>query len=135
MPMLLLYVILALVTMGFVVPCVLDIATTPQRYFDLPSKRTWLVVTVAFWAFGAAAWLIAGRLEVRERRRWNDEVDRWLVSRVYPSGRRPSGVGKGTRFPFGRARRARQAPPTAPARFLAPDDNPEFLLELDHRIE
>src|SRR5215471_1362718 len=99
MPMLLLYVILALVTMGFVVPCVLDIATTPQRHFDLPSKRTWLVVAVAFWAFGAAAWLIAGRLDVRERRRWDDEVDMWMGSHTYPPGHRPTGASKGARFP------------------------------------
>ena len=73
----------------------LDIATTPQRLFDLPTKRMWLVVIVAFWVFGAAAWLMAGRGEVRARRRWE----------------------------------------ATSACCVAPDDNPEFLLELEHRIK
>ena len=41
--MLLPCVIIALVTIGFVGPCVLDIAATPRQYFDLPTKRMWLV--------------------------------------------------------------------------------------------
>jgi hypothetical protein len=126
--MLLLCVILALVTIGFVVPCVLDIATTPGRYFDLPSKQTWLVVAIGFWAFGAAAWLIAGRVEVQQRRRWDYQIDRWMAANSYPPGH-PAGLSGG--YPAaGQGHRAM----AARTRFVAPDDNPEFLVELDYRI-
>ena len=51
--MLLLGVVFALLTVGLVVPCVIDIATTPKHHFDLPTKQNWLIVVIAFWIFGA----------------------------------------------------------------------------------
>lgn len=132
MSMLLLCVVIVLVTVGFVGPCVLDIAITPQRYFGLPSKRMWLVVAVLFWAFGAAAWLIAGRGEVRARCIRNAKIDRWLAGQAQAPARPGDGIGAG--YPVRPARRARRAMVT-PVRFVAPDDNPEFLLELNHRIQ
>src|SRR6266851_961015 len=77
--MLLLCVIFALITLGFVVPCVIDIATTPRHHFGLPTKETWLVVAIAFWAFGAAAWLLAGRRDVRVQRLWFDATGQWAA--------------------------------------------------------
>ena len=65
--MLLLCAIFALLTVGFVVPCVVDIAMTPGGHFDVPSKQTWLIVATAFWVFGAATWLLIGRRDVRMR--------------------------------------------------------------------
>jgi hypothetical protein len=123
--MLLLSVIIALVTVGFVVPCIIDIATTPRYYFDLPSKQTWLVVVVAFWLFGAMVWLFAGRREVRAQWAW-DELAAGQGGRLRAPSYRPS-YGHGSRW------RGRQAM-MVPVRFIAPDDNPEFLLELEHRI-
>jgi len=126
--MLLLSVIFALITLGFVVPCVIDIATTPRYHFVLPSKETWLVLAIAFWAFGAAAWLLVGRRDVRSQRLWFDATGH------RPFGSEPAvGDAGGPRTRLGGTRRVRQAA-VAPARFVAPDDNPDFLLELEHRI-
>jgi hypothetical protein len=121
--MLLLSVIIALVTVGFVVPCIIDLATTPRDYFDLPSKQTWLVVVVAFWLFGAVAWLLVGRRDVRAQWAWDQMT---ADPRMHAYGHRP-GYGSSS------VRRGRQAMMVG-VRFVAPDDNPEFLLELEHRI-
>jgi hypothetical protein len=129
--MLLLGVAFGLLTVGLVVPCVIDIATTPRHHFDLPTKQNWLVVVIAFWVFGAAAWLLLGRREVRMRRLWDDVTGSWVPAReahhAHPS--RPDRAD----YPFGHSRRGRQAE-MARVRFVAPDDNMEFLLELDRRI-
>lgn len=129
--MLLLGVAFALLTVGLVVPCLIDIATTPRHRFDLPTKQNWLIVVTAFWVFGAAAWLLLGRREVRTHRLWDDVTGGWVpareADRVHPSrAGRPD-------HQFGHARRGRQAA-MARVRFVAPDDNPEFLFELDRRI-
>jgi hypothetical protein len=129
--MLVLGVAFALLTVGLVVPCVIDIATTPQQHFDLPTRKNWLIVVIAFWVFGAAAWLLLGRREVRMHRLWDDVTGSWVpareADRVHPS------VASRPDYPFGPARRGRQAEMAA-VRFVAPDDNEEFLLELDRRI-
>lgn len=130
--MLILCVIFVLLTVGFVVPCAIDVAMTPRRYFDLPSKQTWLIVVVAFWAFGAAVWLLVGRREAQMRRLWDDMTASWMLGQERPQ-RRAAGWASGNDYPFGHQRRGRQAA-TAQARFVAPDDNPEFLLELDRKI-
>jgi len=129
--MLLLCVIFALLTVGLVVPCVIDIAMTPRHHFDLPSKQIWLIVAIAFWVFGAAAWLLVGRRDVRMHQLWDDVTGNWVPA----SGQRshPAGRGAAADYPFASARRGRQAA-MARMRFIAPDDNPEFLLELDRRI-
>jgi uncharacterized membrane protein len=129
--MLLLGVAFALLTVGLVVPCVIDIATTPRHLFDLPTKQNWLIVVIGFWVFGAAAWLILGRREVRTRRLWDDVTGSWVPAyesdRLHPSRSVMGDLG------FGHSRRSRQAA-MAHVRFVAPDDNPEFLLELDRKI-
>jgi hypothetical protein len=129
--MLLLGVVFALLTLGLVVPCLIDIATTPRHLFDLPTKQSWLIVVIGFWVFGAAAWLLIGRRDVRMHRLWDDVTGGWGpprdADRVHPSrAGRPD-------YRFGQPRRGRQAA-MAPVRFVAPDDNPEFLLELDRVI-
>jgi hypothetical protein len=132
--MLLLSVAFALITIGFVAPCLLDVARTPQHDFDLPAKTTWLLVIVAFWAFGATAWLLIGRRDLRARRMW-DEVagsqppgQQWALRR-HPAGRAPDGTG----FQITDAVAGRRSAAPA-ARFVAPDDNQDFLVELDRRI-
>jgi hypothetical protein len=129
--MLLLGVVFALLTVGLVVPCVIDIAMTPQHHFDLPSKQSWLIVVIGFWAFGAAAWLLLGRRDVRMHRLWDDVTGSWVPARGLRD-RHPANRGRAD-YPFGSARRGRQAA-MASVRFIAPDDNPEFLLELDRQI-
>ena len=117
-------VIFALITVGLVIPCVIDIAMTPDYYFDLPTKQTWLIVGVVFWVFGAAAWLLVGRREVRMRRLWDDVTGSWVQApHHHPSARSREN------YPFGRPRQAALA-----MRFVAPDDNQDFLMELDRRI-
>ena len=125
--MLLLCVTFALLTVGLVLPCALDVAMTPEHLFDVPSKRMWLAVVTVFWAFGATVWLLVGRRDVQMRRHWDDMTGSWMAE----SGRQqrhPAGRGAAGDYPFGSARRGRQAA-MAPARFVAPDKqhraNPE----------
>ena len=130
--MLLLCAVFALLTVGFVVPCVVDIAMTPRSHFDVPTKQTWLIVAAAFWVFGAATWLLIGRRDVRMRAAcdevsdglmFDDEGGLWSSPRRATGLRDRSGLRRGERYQT-----------AAPARFVAPDDNPAFLLELDRRI-
>jgi hypothetical protein len=130
--MLILCAVFALLTVGFVVPCVIDIAMTPSDHFDLPSKHTWLIVGTAFWAFGAAAWLLVGRRDVRMRAVCGEVTGDWMFgpqSSLWSSPRRGPGLG----YPSGIGRPEQQTA-VASARFVAPDDNPDFLLELDRQI-
>jgi hypothetical protein len=120
--------LIILVTVGFVLPCMLDITMTPDSQFTAFGKGTWLLIAGAFWVFGAAAWLVAGRPRRLMLHRSNP----------YPAGgygpeesmhRHPAAQAAGgfgeSAGPFG----------FAPApRPLGPDDDPEFLLELDRRI-
>ena len=130
--MLLLCVAFALITVGFVLPCILDIAMTPDYLFDVPSKRMWLVVTGGFWVFGAVVWLLVGRRDVQLRRHWNDMTGSWAASAGRLPGHRAGRLADAD-YPFASARRGRQAA-MATASFVAPDDNPDFLAELDRRI-
>jgi hypothetical protein len=130
--MLLLCAIFALLTVGFVIPCVIDIAMTPGNHFYVPSKQTWLIVAVAFSVFGAAAWLLVGRRDVRMRAACDDVSDGLMFGDdggLWSSPSRRTGL----RDRSGIRRRERHQTTTAP-RFVAPDDNPGFLLELDRRI-
>jgi hypothetical protein len=124
-------VLFALFTVGLVVPCVIDVATSPPWAIRILSKRTWLAITIAFWVFGCAAWLIAGRPRRMPLR----------------SSRAVAGLGMGPaeafrRHPAGRAMgmdldvEPRHGAPRGarPMRWLGPDDDPEFLMELERRI-
>jgi len=135
--MLVLGALFALVTIGFVVPCAIDIAMTPSRLFDIPTKQTWLIVAVGFWAFGAAAWLIFGRREIRMRAVCDELAQSWGSQAA--SGRQGPGLWSQSTHPAGlshRTSRRRKPRPTATlsTRFVAPDDNSDFLLELDRII-
>jgi hypothetical protein len=135
--MLVLVALFALVTIGFVIPCVIDVATTPNRLFDIPTKQTWLIVAVGFWAFGAAAWLIFGRREIRMRAACDELSQSWGTQGT--SGRNGPGLWSAPNHPAGLSyhpgqRRRPRPTATIPTRFVAPDDNPEFLLELDRII-
>lgn len=130
--MLLLCAVFALLTVGFVVPCVIDIAMTPGSHFDVPSKQSWLIVATAFWVFGAAIWLLIGRRDVRMRAAC-DEVSDGLMfgdgGGLWSSPNRRTGLRDRSSL-----RRHERYQMTAAYRFIAPDDNPDFLLELDRRI-
>jgi len=130
--MLLLCAFFALLTVGFVIPCVIDIAMTPSNHFSVPSKQTWLIVAAAFSVFGAATWLFIGRRDVRMRAACDDLSDGLMFADdggLWSSPSRRTGL----RDRPGLLRRERYQT-TAPPRFVAPDDNTAFLLELDRRI-
>ena len=121
--------LIILVTVGFVLPCMLDITMTPESEFTTLSKGTWLMIAGAFWVFGATAWLAVGRPR------------RLLMlhrSNPYPAG----GFGPAEalyRHPAARAAGGYPEPVGSVGfmtgrRPLGPDDDPEFLLELDRRI-
>jgi hypothetical protein len=105
---------------------------TPSDDFDLPSKQTWLIVATAFWAFGAAAWLIVGRRDVRMRAVCNEVTGGSVFgpqASIWSSPRRGSRLGDLA----GAGKREQQAAMEL-TEFVAPDDNPAFLLELDRWI-
>jgi Phospholipase_D-nuclease N-terminal len=131
--MLLFYVLFALITIGFVVPCIIDIAMTPRHDFEQPTKHMWLLVVVAFWAFGAVVWLLVGRRDVRMRQMWNDVTSSRAFAQQEALRRHPAGRTADDGYQFADAVLQRQAA-APPVRYLAPDDNPHFLLELDRRI-
>ncbi len=131
--MLLLCAVFALLTVGFVIPCVIDIAMTPGNHFHVPSKQTWLIVAVAFSAFGAATWLLIGRRDVRMRAACDEVSDGLIFSDAGGLWSSPS-RRTGLRDRSGIRRSERYQTTAAPFRFVAPDDNPDFLLELDRRI-
>ena len=119
--------LIVLFSVGFVLPCMLDITTTADTEFMTFGKGTWLLIVGAFWVFGAAAWLIVGRPQRPA-----------LFSRPRPHGsfgpteaflRHPAAQGTaGYAEPFSSlASMAARQP-------LGPDDDPDFLLELERRI-
>ena len=63
--MLLVGVLFGLVTVGFVVPCLIDVAVTPACDLRSLTKSAWVLIIVFFSAFGAAAWVAAGRPDRR----------------------------------------------------------------------
>jgi hypothetical protein len=120
--------LIILASVGFVLPCMLDITMTPDSEFTTLSKGTWLIIAGAFWVFGAIAWLVAGRPRRLGLHR----------SSPYP----PGGFDRAEslyRHPAARAAGGYAEPAGAVGfiverRPLGPDDDPEFLLELDRRI-
>ncbi len=126
--MLLACAVFALLTVGFVAPCVIDIAMTPNDHFGIPAKKTWLIVAVAFWVFGSATWLLVGRREVRLRAACAEVSDGLLGPDEFGLSR-PRNRAMGLRD---RSRVSQTA--MTPTPFVAPDDNPDFLLELDRKI-
>ena len=69
--MLLACLILTLFTVGIVVPCVIDVATSPPWAIRTLSRRAWLVITILGSLPGCVAWLLAGRphrIPLRPRR-------------------------------------------------------------------
>ncbi len=121
--------LIILATVGFVLPCMLDITMTPDSEFSTLTKGTWLMIAGAFWIFGATAWLVVGR-------------PRRLLSLHRSSPYPPGGFDKAEslyRHPAARTAGGYAEPAGAVGfmtgrRPLGPDDDPEFLLELNRRI-
>ena len=131
--MLLLGVLFAVITVGFVVPCLIDAARTPPQVFGRLSKEAWLVIIGGLWALGAAAWLLAGR-----PRRWRPTM---LPPRPAYRQRGHGRYQARHRHPAWRPAQpeypAFDIPADVPIQGLrphGPDDDPEFLMELERRI-
>lgn len=127
----------ALFTVGLVVPCLIDIATTPPWLVRRFSRRTWLVVTATLSVAGVAAWLIAGRPRAMHRL-----PDAWPARPSRPGMAMYGPADALHRHPAGRApgaisgdRYAEHSGNTGVGRRpLGPDDDEDFLTELARRI-
>jgi Phospholipase_D-nuclease N-terminal len=127
--MLLVAVLFALITVGLVGPCLIDVAITPEHEVRRLKKRTWVLLLVFFNILGAIAWLAAGR----PRGYWRTQQPRHLAA---TAGMSPAEALR--RHPAGRAMGPDLNDFADPAAMMAgpigPDDDPEFLQELDRRI-
>ncbi|WP_067490874.1 PLD nuclease N-terminal domain-containing protein [Actinomadura hibisca] len=102
------YVLLALVLVGVWLFCLFDILATDERDVRYLPKVGWLLVTLLFMLAGAVLWLLLGRPRAADRTASFGRAD----DRVEETGP--------------------QAPrPPAPK---GPDDDPDFLRDLDRRI-
>ena len=131
--MLLVGVLFGLVTVGFVVPCLIDVAVTPGYDVRSLTKPAWAAIIVFFSVFGATAWLVAGRPDRRSRVEFprnlldgptfsqQDALRRHPAGRAMDPGIEASGRGAAA------ATEAAQQP-------TGPDDDEEFLQELTRRI-
>ena len=132
--MLLVGVLFGLVTVGFVVPCLVDVAVTPAAEVRSLAKPAWVVAIVFGSVFGAVAWLTAGRPD----RRWRTPLPPHLEGapsfgpqdalRRHPAGR---AMDPGVEAWLGPAAMQAGEAGYGP---VGPDDDPEFLQELARRI-
>lgn len=129
--MLVIGMVFALLTIGFVVPCLIDAVRTPQFAIRSLSKRTWVLLILLLSVIGAAAWLIAGR----PAGSWQAPMThRHLaglqgIRRQEAFRRHPAGRGDELGFDF--LAGYEEQPSRRP---LGPDDDLDFLRELDRRI-
>jgi Phospholipase_D-nuclease N-terminal len=130
--MLVIGLLFALFTVGFVVPCLVDVARTPDFAVRSLTKRTWLIVIILLSVVGCVAWLLAGR-----------PTGRWQAPLMY----RPLAGSRGRRQQEAFRRHpawrdpeldldaaSGRAAPAGNLRPIGPDDDPGFLLELAQRI-
>jgi hypothetical protein len=117
--------------------CLTDAAVTPADEFPGWRKRTWLIVIAVTFIAGAIAWLIA-------RRNWRGSLwppataqltidDFGNANVIWYSPWMPENADGSavSRHPAGRSIRAQLSGWVAPK---GPDDDPEFLRQLDERI-
>jgi hypothetical protein len=128
-------VLLVLFVAGVWVYCLIDVIMTPQTELRSLTTMSWAVLVTVLPVAGAVAWLLTGR---RARGRRAPMVPRHLAgtSRIGPQEairRHPSGRATEP----GAASRP-QGQPVCPAAGgagpVGPDDDPEFLRELDRRL-
>jgi hypothetical protein len=116
------FALFVLLTVGFVLPCMLDIAITPDWEFVAMSKGMWMMVAGVFWVFGAAAWLFLGRpRRLFMPRRRVSHFNPADAAIWHPASRRLSYGSAG--WLDGNVRRT-----------FGPDDDADFLLDLERRI-
>ncbi len=129
--MLLIGLLFALITVGLVVPCLVDVARTPEFAIRGLTKRGWVIAIILLSVIGAVAWLVAGR----PTGRWHAP----LLYRPLAGSRGPRQQEAFRRHPAGRDSElgfstASGRAFSGYARPVGPDDDPEFLLKLARRI-
>jgi Phospholipase_D-nuclease N-terminal len=130
--MLLAGVLFGLVTVGFVVPCLIDVAVTPAYDLRSLTKSTWVLIIVCFSVFGAVAWLAAGRPDWRRRATLARYLEAPSISQQEALRRHPAGRAMDPSIDARLGHPALQAGEIP--RPMGPDDDPEFLQELARRI-
>ena len=114
--------------------CLTDAALTPAwEYRGRLRKNAWICIIAATFIVGAIAWLITRRtrrtrsLVIPQARRGRRR-GRAAADRTWPAW---TAAEAAARHPAGRSR---QAPPGNGKLPTGPDDDPEFLRQLDRRI-
>jgi Phospholipase_D-nuclease N-terminal len=130
--MFLLGALFGLVTVGVVVPCLIDVAVTPDREVRHLNKLWWVLLLVFLSAIGAAAWLVAGRPRRRTGAYWSRAADSPYFTPQDAIRRHPAGRAMDGDYEFASGRAVRAG--AIPARPTGPDDDPDFLEELARRI-
>ncbi len=120
--------VIILFSVGFVLPCMLDITMTPDSEFTTFGKGTWLVIAGAFWVFGGIAWLVVGRPRRLSFHRSNPYA-RGGFGPAEALLRHPAAQAAG-----GYAEFSGPAGFAVTTRPLGPDDDEDFLVELGRRI-
>lgn len=121
-----------LVTLGVVVPCLIDVAVAPDHEVRGLAKQWWVLLLVFGSVLGAAAWLVAGRprSHARARMHWFG-AEGMSGLRVQDALRRhPAGQSAEN----GASLSPHPVRAGIPVRPVGPDDDPEFLEELSRRI-
>jgi hypothetical protein len=120
--------LIILFSVGFVLPCMLDITTTPDSEFTVLGKGMWLMVVGAFWIFGAAAWLIVGRPQglglARRSGGYEGRFGQAQAVLRHPATQAAGGYGE----PGTWSGDITEVMP------VGPDDDEDFLEELNRRI-
>jgi hypothetical protein len=117
------HVIVPLLIFGFLLYCLLDVVLTSEDAIRNLPKLVWLVLVLLVPILGGVAWIVAGRPAAHGRAPGGDRS----ATRPGP-GRHPSGHGR-TTSPSARPGSTRR--PRAP---LGPDDDPEFIKQLERRL-
>jgi hypothetical protein len=121
-------ILFALFLAGCWLYCLTDAALAPAARFSRVRKRTWVAFIAVTFIVGAIAWLVSGRAQ-RVRHRTGTADGRGPVRGEQRPHRPGTAAADASvaRHPAGKPRPARSVP-------LGPDDDPEFLRILDHRI-
>jgi hypothetical protein len=118
-----------LVTIGLIVPCLIDVAVTPDCEVRGMTKPWWVLSLVFLSVLGAVAWLVAGRPRRRMRAYRVQSPGTAYFGPEDAMRRHPAGQATQLGYDTTSERTLR-----APARPVGPDDDPEFLEELARRI-
>jgi hypothetical protein len=130
--MLLSLALFALLTVGFCVPCLLDIASTPRDEIRSLSKGTWLVLVTVLWIFGATAWLLLGRPGGRLVLIHRDAA--WLAQPGPAEALRRHPAGRAMDLSYDLAADGTVSRDPGAAQPIGPDDDDDFLLALERQI-